>query len=97
MSRPFWELVEMERVPGIIVVDCGYANDQDARDRADALLAVGVGKRNLQVFGGLGGRILIRIPPRIWPRIRAAFPIVAGRAYYGSTHHWEPPTALLCP
>ena len=89
MSRPFWELIEMEKVPGLIVVDCGYVNHQHARDRADALLAAGVGKTNLQVFGSMGGRILLRIPPGKWAALSAQFPLVAGKVYYGSTHHWD--------
>lgn len=89
MSRPFWELVEMEHVPGLIVVDCGSVTHQHARDRADALVAAGVGKTNLQVFGGMGGRVLVRIPPGKWPALSAQLPLAPGKCYYGSTHHWE--------
>lgn len=87
MSRPFWELVEMEHVPGLIVVDCGSVTHQHARDRADALFAAGLSTTNCQVFGR--SRVLVRIPPSKWPALSAQFPLVAGKVYYGSTHHWE--------
>ena len=83
---PFWRLVEMEKREDILVVDCGYLKEQAARERVDMLRAAGIGRENIQ----LGGfhRLLVRIPPRKAAQMLTRFPIVAGKTYYGSTHHW---------
>jgi hypothetical protein len=73
--------------PPMVLIDLGYVNDQAARDRADRLLAAGIGKRNLSLEGF--NRLFIRIPPSKVAAILAAFPeIKKGTSYWQSTHNW---------
>lgn len=85
--RSFWQ--ENAAAPGKhALVDCGYIKEQDARDRADKILAH-VARSNIEVAGH--GRLLVRIPPAKLPGVLAAIPqIKAGTATYcWCTHGWE--------
>ncbi len=71
----------------IVVVDCGYVTEQAARDRADAIFALGVSKKNLDWLPSTGDpRIGIRIPPSKVKKILAALPIRQKKGWFGATH-----------
>jgi hypothetical protein len=71
--------------PPETVVDLGYVKDQATRDRADLLIAAGIGWRNFSLEGF--GRLLVRIPPTK-RAVLARFPIREPGSYYGATHGW---------
>lgn len=70
-----------------ILVDLGSVDEKAARDRADALMASGVGRGNLSIEGFR--RLLVKLPPKKAESILARFPIVAGSTYWQTTHHWR--------
>ena len=88
MSRMLEQIYrEQAGEPSMVLIDIGNVNDQAARDRADKVIAAGVGKKNLSIEGF--NRIFIRIPPKKVAAILAAFPqIEQGSTYYQSTHNW---------
>jgi hypothetical protein len=82
----FWMEVEVDKA-GVMVVDCGYLNDKKARDRVDALRAFGIGRSNVSIE--MSNRLLVKIPKAKQAAVLAKFPIVAGKVYYGTTHHFR--------
>ncbi|HUT59585.1 MAG TPA: hypothetical protein VNA25_17180 [Phycisphaerae bacterium] len=73
----------------LTVVDLGYLASPDARERAEQLMAAGLGKKNFQIL--IHGRVVARIPPTRVKRMRAQFPgivDVVGAGYCGATHTW---------
>lgn len=70
-----------------VLVDLGYLDDKASRDRADALMAGGLSRRNLSIDGHR--RILMKVPPKKAGTILKRFPIVAGETYWQTTHHWR--------
>lgn len=85
-KRDTWMDVEVDKAD-IIVVDCGYVSEQSARDRADAIFALGVSKSNL-VWGPSTGvpRIHVKIPKSKVAKVMAALPISDEKTWYGATH-----------
>ena len=81
--------VEMDKNADVIIVDLGYLTEQAARDRADALLAAGVSKRNL-IWGPSTAeqRIHINIPPRKQQKILSQFPIEKKKTWFGANYSW---------
>lgn len=87
--RDLWMAVEMDKDPNAFVLDCGYSEDQDARDRADRVFEFGVGRNNLSLELS-PARIYISIPKSKRASLLTAFPdIKAGKVHWGSTHHFE--------
>lgn len=83
-----WMRVEMME-ENIVVVDCGYVEEQESRDRADQIFALGIGKSNLAWGPSTkGGRIHILIPKSKVKRVMAALPISDKKTWYGSTHSY---------
>lgn len=86
--KNLWMDVEMEK-KSVMVVDCGYANEEAARNRADEIFALGVGKTNLSCGPSTGGlRIHIHIPKTKVKKITAALPISAEKTWFGATHSY---------
>ena len=81
-----WMDVEIDE-KDIIIVDVGYINDESARNRADKIFALGVGKKNL-IWGPSTGapRIHIHIPKTKVPKIMKALPIKSQKTWFGATH-----------
>lgn len=77
-------VLDPESVPTLI--DLGYIRDRAARDRADALVAHGISRRNLSIEGH--GRLLMKCPKRKTKSALEKFPIVKGSTYWQCTHHW---------
>lgn len=83
-----WMSVEVYKDPNVFVLDCGYLEDQEARDRADKVFAFGVGRNNLSLELS-PARIYISIPKSKRTSLLTAFPeIKAGKVHWGSTHHF---------
>lgn len=83
-----WMEVEMDK-KDIVVVDCGYVNEQDARDRADKIFALGVGKKNLAWGPSTRERrIHILIPKVKVKKILGALPIKCEKTWFGATHSY---------
>lgn len=82
----FWMDVEMDKAD-VMVVDCGYLNDKKARDRVDELRAFGIGRANVSIE--LSNRLLVKIPKAKQDAVLERFPIVAGKIYFGTTHHFK--------
>jgi hypothetical protein len=79
----------MDKETDIIVIDCGYVSEQGARDRADEIFALGVGKGNLNWGPSTKEpRIHILIPPKKVKRIFEALPISNKKTWYGATHSY---------
>lgn len=70
-----------------ILVDLGNVNDQATRDRADAISAAGISRKNFSCEGN--ARLLLKLPPKKADVIFGAFPIVLGSTYWQTTHHWR--------
>ena len=81
-----WMDVEMDK-KDIVIVDVGYVNNESARNRADKIFALGVGKKNL-IWGPSTGnlRIHIYIPKTKVPKIMDALPIKSKKTWFGATH-----------
>ena len=78
--------VEIDKAD-IVVVDCGYVSEQGARDRADQIFTLGVGRSNLSWGPSTkGGRIHILIPKSKVKRVMSALPISDRKTWYGATH-----------
>ena len=83
-----WMRVEMDKAD-IVVVDCGYVSEQDARDRADEIFALGVGKKNLSWGPSTREpRIHIMIPKNKTDKVLSALPILHTKSWYGATHSY---------
>lgn len=90
-KRDWWGENAPGRDRGHTLVDLGYVNSQDARDRCDTLRDFGIGRQNVQI-GGFN-RLLIRIPPTKVSKVMAAFPAIEPNedgdpVYCWTTHHW---------
>lgn len=87
--KGLWMRVEMEK-EDIVVIDCGYLSEQGARDRADEIMAIGVGKSNLASgpTGGNDPRIHIHIPPSKVKKVLGALPISNKKTWFGATHSY---------
>lgn len=68
-----------------ILVDLGY-DGPDAVERWESLRAAGIGHRNFSLEGHR--RLLMRLPIKKAKVVLAAFPIVEGKTYWQTTHHW---------
>ncbi len=77
--------INPESIP--VLVDLGSVDEKVSRDRADALMASGVGRGNLSIEGFR--RLLVKLPAKKVQDILASFPIVAGSTYWQTTHHWR--------
>ena len=87
--KDLWMRVEIDKEENIAVVDCGYANEQAARDRADEIFALGVGKKNLSWGPSTKEpRIHILIPPQKVQKVFAAVAISEKKTWYGATHSY---------
>ena len=86
--KNLWMRVEMCN-EDIVVVDCGNANEQNSRDRANEIFALGVGKKNL-AWGPstCEPRIHILIPTKKVGKVMAALPISDKKTWYGATHSY---------
>jgi hypothetical protein len=87
-TKNAWMEVECQVPPkDLIIVDCGYVNEQDARDRADRIFALGVSRMNL-VLGPstLAPRIHVRIPKTKIAAVLNALPISHTKTWFGATH-----------
>ena len=71
----------------IVILDCGYLDELEARERAEQLRNLGIGKRNFRLE--LNNRLFVHVPPIKVDRIMAALPIKEGARYWGSTHHFQ--------
>lgn len=86
MINDLWMDVEIDK-NDIVVVDCGYAKKESARNRADKIFALGVGKKNLAWGPSTRGhRIHIHIPKSKVEKVLSALPISDGKSWYGATH-----------
>lgn len=84
-----WMDVENGNPNGLVVVDCGYVNDKDSRDRADRIFALGVGKSNLRWGPSTSNpRIHIIIPTKKKDKIFGALPISDKKSWFGATHSY---------
>lgn len=71
------------------IIDLGYIKHPTTRQRCDRLLALGIGKRNVQI--DYVGRVLVRIPPSKVKRILAACRGIRKKVTYSwCTHAWIP-------
>lgn len=77
---------KFDNLPTPMIVDLGYWSEE-AKARLESIVAAGVSRSRAQLIGNL--RTFIEIPRTKEPAILARFPIVAGQAYWGSTHHWR--------
>ena len=86
MMRPLWM---RNKVFGeaIVILDCGYVDEPETRDRAEQLRNLGIGKRNFRVE--LNNRLFVHVPPTKVDRITHALPIKESVGYWGSTHHFQ--------
>lgn len=89
MAKVNWMDVEMDKNPDVMIIDIGYVNDEPARNRADEIFALGIGKKNL-VCGPSAGklRIHMNIPKSKQKMILAALPIQAKKSWFGATHSY---------
>ncbi len=87
--KGLWMDVEMHKKE-IVVIDCGYLSEQGARDRADEIMALGVGKGNLASgpTAGRDPRIHIHIPPSKVKKVMEALPISNKKTWFGATHSY---------
>lgn len=79
-----WFEVEAEK-KNIVVIDCGYINDEAARNRADRILNLGIGRRNLEC--GPSNRIFVKIPKSKQSMIFKSLPI-GGKSWFGATNSY---------
>lgn len=78
---------ELDGRPKLILVDLGYVNKESTQQRADAILAWGIGKKNFSLEGS--NRLFVTISPAKLQKFLAAFPQVKeGSIYWQSTHNW---------
>lgn len=71
-----------------VLIDLGPLNEKPSRDRADALMAAGIGRSNFSIEGF--GRLLVKLPKLKIEATFKAFPmIVPGSTYFQTTHHWR--------
>ena len=83
-----WMDVEMDK-KDIMIVDCGYVTEENARNRADEIFALGVGKKNLKWGPSTGDpRIHIHIPKSKTEKVLAALPISNEKTWFGATHSY---------
>lgn len=72
--------------PQPIIVDLGYTNSPETRERYEALLQY-LPRRRFSREGH--DRLMAEIPPTKAVAIFAALPIVEGSTYWRATHHWR--------
>lgn len=74
----------------VIIIDIGYVTDESARNRADEIFALGVGKKNL-IWGPSTGdpRIHLHIPKTKKDKVFAALPITDKKTWFGATHSYH--------
>ena len=84
-----WMDAEMTEKPDVVIVDIGYVTDESARDRADKMFALGIGKKNL-IWGPSTGapRIHMHIPKSKVTKVMETLPIQAKKTWFGATHSW---------
>lgn len=83
-----WMRVEMDK-ENIMVIDCGYLSEQGARNRADQIFNLGVGKCNLACGPSTAGsRIHIHIPKSKIKKVMEALPVSDEKTWYGATHSY---------
>ena len=83
-----WMDVEMDK-KDIMIIDCGYVTDKDARNRADEIFDMGIGKKNLRWGASTGDpRIHIYIPKTKVKKILIALPISNKKTWFGATHSY---------
>ena len=84
-----WMDIEMDKNPDVMIIDLGYINNQSARDRADALFAFGIGKRNI-IWGPTTGepRIHINIPKQKQTAVLQKFPVIKKKTWFGANYSW---------
>ena len=70
----------------MLLVDLGPIRSEATDGRVDAVQHLGVGRGNFRVE--MAQRLLVRLPPRKAARALATLPIVEGRTYWQTTHHW---------
>ena len=72
-----------------VLIDLGYVKHPVTRRRCDRLLALGLGKRNIQIV--YLGRLLVRIPPAKVNVVLRACPGIRRKITYSwTTHSWIP-------
>jgi len=84
-----WMDVEMSEKVDVVIVDIGYVTEESARNRADELFALGIGKKNL-IWGPstVAPRIHIHIPKTKITKIMKALPIQEKKTWFGATHSY---------
>jgi len=80
-----WMDVEVEK-QDIVVVDCGDINDEGARNRADEIIDLGIGKKNIEL--GPSNRIFIKIPKTKQRKVFEVLPISDKKTWFGATHSY---------
>lgn len=82
---PLWMDVELGK-QNIVVVDCGCVDDEGARNRADEIINLGIGKKNIEL--GPPNRIFIKIPNTKQKKVFDALPISEEKTWFGATHSY---------
>ena len=84
-----WMDVEMSKDPDVMIIDCGYVNEESARNRADTVFALGISRRNLTWGPSTGSvRIHISIPKTKQSMVKQALPISDKKTWFGATHSY---------
>lgn len=85
-----WMDVEMDKKEDVMIIDIGYVTDESARNRADEIFALGVGKKNL-IWGPSTGdpRIHMTIPKTKREKVMSSLPISNKKTWFGATHSYH--------
>jgi len=85
-----WDWMDIEMYKkDVIIIDLGYITDEAARNRADEIIALGVGKRNLVAGPSTGSpRLHICIPSTKRKRIFEALPISDKKTWFGANYSY---------
>ena len=82
-----WMDVEMMKDAAVMIVDIGYVTDESARNRADEVFALGIGRANLRWAPSTGDpRIHILIPKTKQSKAREMLTISDEKTWFGATH-----------
>ena len=82
--------VEGDKDADCMIIDIGFVTDEAARNRADQLIAAGIGRQNL-IWGPSDGdpRIHLRIPATKRKKILEEFPGIKNKkTWFGANYSW---------
>ena len=90
MSKTDWMDVEVDKNKDTMIIDIGYVNEESARNRADEIFALGVGRGNL-IWGPTTGeaRIHISIPKTKQKKVLSLPGVSDKKTWYGATHSYH--------